>query len=64
MQRYKIIHRTYYNFPSPVWLNPHELRLRPKEGHELRIESSKLEITPAAVVEKTGLTKVPIQILP
>lgn len=50
MQRYKIVHRTYYNFPEPVWLNPHALRLRPKEGHELRIESSILEIRPTAVL--------------
>lgn len=50
MQRYKIVHRTYYNFSTPVWLNPHALRLRPKEGHELRIESSTLEIKPAAIL--------------
>jgi transglutaminase-like putative cysteine protease len=50
MQRYKIVHRTFYNFPAAVWLNPHALRLRPKEGHELRIESSILEIRPAAVL--------------
>jgi len=50
MQRYKIIHRTYYNYSAPVSLNPHALRLRPKEGHELRIESSTLEIRPAAVL--------------
>jgi len=50
MQRYKIVHRTYYNFSAPVWLNPHALRLRPKEGHELRIESSTLDIEPAATL--------------
>lgn len=48
MQRYKILHRTYYNFSGPVRLEPHALRLRPREGHELRIESSSLKITPAA----------------
>ena len=50
MQRYKILHRTYYNFSAAVWLQPHTLRLRPREGHELRIESSTLEITPAATL--------------
>ncbi len=50
MQRYKIVHRTYYNFPEPVRLNPHALRLRPKEGHELRIEWSMLEIRPTALL--------------
>lgn len=48
MQRYKILHRTYYNFSAAVWLEPHILHLRPREGHELRIESSSLEITPPA----------------
>lgn len=48
MQRYKILHRTYYNFSGTVQLGPHTLRLRPREGHELRIESSSLEITPTA----------------
>jgi transglutaminase-like putative cysteine protease len=48
MQRYKILHRTYYNFSGKVMLEPHTLRLRPRENHELRIESSQLKITPAA----------------
>jgi transglutaminase-like putative cysteine protease len=50
MQRYKILHRTYYNFSAPVRLEPHTLLLRPREGHELHIESSKLEITPLATL--------------
>ncbi|MEQ1842230.1 MAG: transglutaminase family protein [Verrucomicrobiales bacterium] len=50
MQRYKILHRTYYNFSGPVRLQPHQLRLRPREGPELRIESSLLEITPLASI--------------
>jgi transglutaminase-like putative cysteine protease len=48
MQRYKILHRTYYNFSGTVRLEPHALRLRPREGYELRIESSSLKITPPA----------------
>ena len=48
MQRYKILHRTYYNYTTEVMLGPHTLRLRPREGHELRIETSSLKITPAA----------------
>lgn len=50
MKRFNILHRTYYNFSGEVWLEPHALRLRPKEGHELRIESSRLDITPAATL--------------
>lgn len=50
MQRYKILHRTYYNFSAVVRLEPHSLRLRPREGHELRIESSSLNTTPPATL--------------
>ncbi|WP_024299371.1 transglutaminase family protein [Methylomicrobium lacus] len=50
MQRYKILHRTYYNYSTEVRLDPHFLRLRPREGHELRIESSSLTISPPATL--------------
>jgi len=50
MQRYKILHRTYYNFSTTVRLEPHTLRLRPKEDHELRIESFTLNISPPATL--------------
>lgn len=47
MQRLRIQHLTEYIFPAAVTLNPHRLLLRPREGHDVRIEASKLEITPA-----------------
>jgi len=50
MQRYKIFHRTYYSFSGVVSLEPHTLLLRPRESHELRIESSILNITPPATL--------------
>ncbi len=50
MKRYRIIHHTTYSFPGAVQLLPHTLRLRPREGPELRIESSKLDIFPASSV--------------
>lgn len=50
MQRYKIIHRTYYNFTDEVTLGEHRLLLRPREGHEQRIESFSLNISPAAML--------------
>jgi len=50
MQRYKILHRTYYNFSGTVSLGEHTLRLRPRENHDLRIESSNLNITPHATL--------------
>ncbi|MCK7473905.1 MAG: hypothetical protein MZV49_11170 [Rhodopseudomonas palustris] len=50
MQRYRILHRTYYSFSAPARLGPHVLRLRPREDHELRIESSTLTIEPPAAL--------------
>lgn len=47
MQRLRITHLTEYSFATQVTLNQHRLLLRPREGHDVRIESSKLEITPA-----------------
>jgi transglutaminase-like putative cysteine protease len=46
MQRRQISHLTEYRFPSPVSLLPHRLLLRPRESHNVHIESSVLEITP------------------
>jgi transglutaminase-like putative cysteine protease len=48
MRRLKILHQTYYNFNGPVVLQAHRLLLRPREGPGLHIESSKLDIAPAA----------------
>jgi transglutaminase-like putative cysteine protease len=50
MKRYKIVHHTLYEFPGWVELLPHTLRLRPRESHELRIETSRLEIFPDALL--------------
>jgi transglutaminase-like putative cysteine protease len=50
MKRYRIIHRTYYNYTDTVTLGAHQLLLRPREGHDLRIESFVLNITPGAKV--------------
>ena len=50
MQRYKIIHRTYYNYSAIVKLGTHHLLLRPRESYELRIESFSLKSTPTAKI--------------
>jgi transglutaminase-like putative cysteine protease len=50
MKRFRILHRTYYNFSAEVSLGEHLLRLRPREGHDLRIESSSLQIDPLPVL--------------
>jgi transglutaminase-like putative cysteine protease len=50
MKRYKIVHKTVYTFAAPVTLNAHALLLRPRDSHELRIESSILRIDPVATL--------------
>jgi transglutaminase-like putative cysteine protease len=47
MRRLQIKHVTSYQFPETVTLLPHKLLLRPREGHDIRIESAKLAISPA-----------------
>jgi transglutaminase-like putative cysteine protease len=46
MRRIEIIHTTRYEYAEPVELRTHKLHVRPREGHDIRIESSKLSITP------------------
>ncbi len=50
MQKFKIFHQTVYDYGSPVILNAHKLLLRPRDGHDLRIENSTLSISPDALV--------------
>lgn len=51
MRRLKLFHETVYTFQNPVELGPHILMLRPREGHDVRIENSRLQITPQATVK-------------
>lgn len=50
MQRFRIFHETAYRYSNPVVLGPHKLLVRPRDGHDVRIEASKLNITPNAIV--------------
>lgn len=50
MKRFRVFHLTEYLFSDFVDLCPHTLRLRPRESHELRLESSQLNIFPAPVL--------------
>ncbi len=43
----KISHSTVYEYSSPVQLLTHKLYVRPRGGHDIRIQSSLLEIVPA-----------------
>jgi transglutaminase-like putative cysteine protease len=51
MRRLNISHVTEYQFSSPVSLLPHRLLLRPRENHNVRIESSLLEIVPTHALQ-------------
>ena len=51
MQRFNLFHETIYDFQSEVTLGPHKLLIRPREGHDIRIESSSLAISPNAAVK-------------
>jgi transglutaminase-like putative cysteine protease len=46
----KIRHKTTYRFHTAVSLGPHRLMLRPRESRGLRLISSNVTVTPAAVV--------------
>jgi transglutaminase-like putative cysteine protease len=51
MRRLNISHVTEYQFTAPVTLLPHRLLLRPRENHNVRIESSILDIQPAHILQ-------------
>jgi len=46
MQLLEVSHLTEYQFADLVTLGPHRLLIRPREGHDIRIQSSELKITP------------------
>lgn len=48
MNRYRVEHQTEYVYSGLVQLDSHALRLRPREGHDLRIASSTIAIEPEA----------------
>ncbi|HEY5793363.1 MAG TPA: transglutaminase family protein [Chthoniobacterales bacterium] len=50
MSRLRILHTTTYNYAEPVEFGPHRLVLRPREGHDLQVESLDLRIEPPATV--------------
>lgn len=46
MKRLCIHHSTRYEYPCPVRLGEHRLLIRPRSGHDVRIEGSTLQIDP------------------
>lgn len=50
MKRIRIIHRTEYHYHSEVSFGPHQVMLRPREGHDLHIDDARLQVEPATQV--------------
>ena len=50
MKSIRIIHETQYFYSQPVQFGPHRVLMRPREGHDLRIVGSRIEIEPKASV--------------
>jgi len=44
----RIQHRTHYRYAFPVTFEPHRLVIRPREGHDLRVEKLDVRIEPSA----------------
>jgi hypothetical protein len=46
----RIQQRTTYRYAQPVMFGPHRIMVRPREGHDVHLESSFLEISPAHTI--------------
>ncbi len=46
--RLRIVHQTHYFYHKPVQFGPHRLVLRPREGHDLRVEAMDVKTEPPA----------------
>lgn len=46
----RIQHRTTYNYSEPVSFGQHKILIRPREGHDLHIEESILDIKPVHTI--------------
>jgi transglutaminase-like putative cysteine protease len=51
MKRIRIVHKTEYYYNQPVTFGPHRALLRPREGHDVHIARSRLDIEPAASLQ-------------
>ena len=56
MKRIRIVHTTEYYYNQPVTFGLHRAMLRPREGHDLHIARSHLDVEPEAAVS--------VQVLP
>jgi transglutaminase-like putative cysteine protease len=54
MSLLNIQHKTHYRYRQPVRLGPHRLMLRPRESREVRLVSSRIDVTPPAALTWTN----------
>src|SRR5271169_2986223 len=47
MKRIRIVHKTEYQYNQPVTFGPNRALVRPREGHDVHIVSSRLDVEPA-----------------
>ncbi|RPH79062.1 MAG: transglutaminase family protein, partial [Planctomycetaceae bacterium] len=50
MKRIRIIHNTEYHYSQPVTFGQHRALMRPREGHDVRIVTGRVEIEPKATL--------------
>ena len=50
MSLFSLRHATIYDFSSPVQLGPHQLYLRPRGDHRLKVDAARLTLSPPAHV--------------
>jgi len=50
MPAFKLRHATSYSYSAPVQLAPHQLYLRPRADHRLKLNSSTLTLSPPAEI--------------
>ena len=50
MKRVRIVHTTEYYYNQPVTFGLHRAMLRPREGHDLHIARSHLDVEPEGAV--------------
>lgn len=49
-ERLHLVHETIYSYSSPVEFAPHRLVLRPREGHDVRLQTMSLETSPPSSI--------------
>lgn len=50
MKKLSVVHSTVYRYSRPVVLNEHRLMVRPREGHQLRVISHEVGVSPNALL--------------